>query len=105
MVVEIIGFFKNDSFLKNHVISIRYFSLVYATERHRDLFKARSFSRCRGSIHCPGRTRSDGRLSRQAADVSGPARMILVTKVRLSELVGRASQNLRNPIIDRPEAV
>jgi hypothetical protein len=26
-VVEIIGFFKNDSFLENHVISIRYSSL------------------------------------------------------------------------------
>jgi hypothetical protein len=27
VVVEIIGFFKNDSFLKTHVISIRYYSL------------------------------------------------------------------------------
>jgi hypothetical protein len=27
LVVEIIGFFKKDSFLKNHVISIRYSSL------------------------------------------------------------------------------
>jgi hypothetical protein len=26
-VVEIIGFFKNDSFLENHIISIRYSSL------------------------------------------------------------------------------